>query len=91
MFIRIRERRPIYIGDNRHLSHRLVSIGFSRRLAVAILYILTFCLGLGAAALAEASLFQSVLVLMQTAGFIAVVLMLMFVERPVPPADRPPA
>ena len=28
MFIRLRERRPIYIGDNRHLSHRLVSLGF---------------------------------------------------------------
>jgi UDP-GlcNAc:undecaprenyl-phosphate/decaprenyl-phosphate GlcNAc-1-phosphate transferase len=91
VFIRLRERRPIYIGDNRHLSHRLVSLGFSRRRAVSILYALTFCLGLGAAALTDATLFQSVLVLMQTAGFVAVVLTLMFVDRPVRPPDRPPA
>jgi UDP-GlcNAc:undecaprenyl-phosphate GlcNAc-1-phosphate transferase len=91
VFIRLRERRPIYIGDNRHLSHRLVSLGFSRPRAVSILYLLTFSLGLGAAALTEATLFQSVLVLMQTAGFVAVVLMLMFVDRPLRSADRPPA
>jgi UDP-GlcNAc:undecaprenyl-phosphate GlcNAc-1-phosphate transferase len=91
VFIRLRERRPIYIGDNRHLSHRLVSLGFTRPRAVSVLYMLTFCLGLGAAALVDATLFQSVLVLMQTAGFVAVVLMLMFVERPVQPADRPSA
>jgi UDP-GlcNAc:undecaprenyl-phosphate GlcNAc-1-phosphate transferase len=91
MFIRLRERRPIYVGDNRHLSHRLVSLGFSPRRAVAILYVLTFSLGLGAAALTDATFFQSVLVLLQTAGFVTVVLMLMFVERPVRPPDRPTA
>jgi len=91
MFIRLRERRPIYIGDNRHLSHRLVSLGFPRRRAVTILYLLTFSLGLGAAALTDATLFQSILVLLQTTGFVVVVLMLMFVERPALPPDRPPA
>ena len=30
MVIRVRERRPIYVGDSRHLSHRLVSLGFRR-------------------------------------------------------------
>ncbi len=91
MFIRLRERRPIYVGDNRHLSHRLVSLGFSRRRAVTVLYLLTFSLGLGAAALTDATLLQSVLVLLQTAGFVAVVLMLMFIERQVPPPGHPPA
>jgi UDP-GlcNAc:undecaprenyl-phosphate GlcNAc-1-phosphate transferase len=91
MFIRLRERRPIYVGDNRHLSHRLLSLGFSRPRAVTVLYLLTFSLGLGAAALTEATLFQSVLVLLQTAGFVTVVLMLMFVDRPVRPPDRPTA
>jgi UDP-GlcNAc:undecaprenyl-phosphate GlcNAc-1-phosphate transferase len=89
VFIRMREHRPIYVGDDRHLSHRLLSLGFSRRRAVTVLYLLTFSLGLGAAALTEATLFQSVLVLLQTAGFVAVVLMLMFVERPVPPGQPP--
>jgi UDP-GlcNAc:undecaprenyl-phosphate/decaprenyl-phosphate GlcNAc-1-phosphate transferase len=91
VFIRLREKRPIYVGDDRHLSHRLTSLGFSRRRAVSVLYLLTFSLGLGAAALTDANLFQSVLVLLQTVGFVAVVLMLMFVERPEPPPGRPPA
>jgi len=91
MVIRLREKRPIYVGDKRHLSHRLLTLGFSTRRAVSVLYLLTFSLGLGAAALTDATLFQSVLVLLQTAGFVAVVLMLMFVERPVRPSDPPPA
>jgi UDP-GlcNAc:undecaprenyl-phosphate GlcNAc-1-phosphate transferase len=51
MYIRVKERRPIYIGDSRHLSHRLVSLGFSQRTAVLFLYLVTFALGLGAASL----------------------------------------
>ncbi|HEV7499299.1 MAG TPA: MraY family glycosyltransferase [Vicinamibacteria bacterium] len=91
VFIRLRERRPIYVGDDRHLSHRLVALGFSRPRAVLVLHLLTLSLGLGAAALTDANLLQSVLVLLQTAGFIAVVLMLMFSARPAPPAAGPPA
>ena len=48
-------------------------------------------LGIGAAALTDATLLQSVLVLLQTTGFVTVVLMLMFVERPALPPDRPAA
>src|SRR5262249_39375671 len=44
--IRLRERRPFYVGDSRHLSHRLVSLGFSPRAAVLFLYLSTFCFGL---------------------------------------------
>ena len=39
--IRLREHRPIYVGDSRHLSHRLVSLGMSRPLAVATIYLMT--------------------------------------------------
>jgi UDP-GlcNAc:undecaprenyl-phosphate GlcNAc-1-phosphate transferase len=81
MFIRIWERRPIYVGDARHLSHRLVSLGFHQRSAVLLLYLLTFSLGLGAASLTRASVGQSFLVLLQSVGFVALVLTLMFVER----------
>jgi UDP-GlcNAc:undecaprenyl-phosphate GlcNAc-1-phosphate transferase len=79
--IRVRERRPIYVGDSRHLSHRLVSLGFSTRTAVLFLYLATFGLGLGAAQLAHATLFESALVLLQTAAFVALLLILMFFER----------
>jgi UDP-GlcNAc:undecaprenyl-phosphate GlcNAc-1-phosphate transferase len=89
VFIRLWERRPIYIGDARHLSHRLVSLGFHQRSAVLILYLLTFSLGVGAASLTQASVGQSFLVLLQSVGFVTLMLVLMFVERR--RARRPPA
>jgi len=79
--IRVVERRPIYVGDARHLSHRLVSLGFSQRGAVLFVYLMTFALGLGAASLTHATAGQSFLVLLQTAGFVALLLILMFRER----------
>ncbi len=79
--IRVIERRPIYVGDARHLSHRLVSLGFSQRGAVFFIYLMTFALGLGAVSLTHATAGQSFLVLLQTAGFVALLLILMFRER----------
>ena len=82
MVIRLRERRPIYVGDRRHLSHRLVSLGLSQRAAVSFLYLMTFSLGLGAASLTNASFNQSVLILLHSLGCIALILWLLFHERP---------
>ncbi len=79
--IRIREGRPIYVGDRRHLSHRLVSLGFSPKRAVWSLYLMTFALGLGAASLTDATLSQAILVVLQTAGLVLLILLLMFTER----------
>ena len=56
MAVRLRqERRPIYVGDRLHLSHRLVTHGLSPRAAVVFLYLATFFLGLGAVTLAHAT------------------------------------
>jgi len=38
VFMRIKQRRPVYLGDNHHLSHRLVRGGFSASEAVVILW-----------------------------------------------------
>jgi len=81
VFIRVREGRPIYVGDDRHLSHRLVAIGFSQRAAVLFIYLATFCLGLGVVALKDASLGESLVILLQAAVFVALLLILMFVDR----------
>jgi len=79
--IRLREGRPIYVGDSRHLSHRLVSLGLSPRQAVLFIWLATFCLGLGALTLPHATLFRALLVLTQSSGFVALLLILLFVER----------
>jgi UDP-GlcNAc:undecaprenyl-phosphate/decaprenyl-phosphate GlcNAc-1-phosphate transferase len=81
VIIRIREGRPIYVGDTRHLSHRLVSLGFSHRAAVLFIYLATLCIGLGAVGLGNASPAHSWLIMLQSLGFVALILTLMFFER----------
>ncbi len=81
VLIRLREHRPIYVGDSRHLSHRLVSLGMSRPLAVGTIYLITFAIGLGAVGLADANLVRAVMILVQALAVVAVVLILLFYER----------
>jgi UDP-GlcNAc:undecaprenyl-phosphate GlcNAc-1-phosphate transferase len=40
IIIRIRLRQPIWIGDNNHLSHRLVKLGLSQTTAVLVILLL---------------------------------------------------
>ena len=79
--IRLREGRPIYVGDTRHLSHRLVSLGLSQSSAVLVIYLITFCLGMGAVSLADASPVVTLLILLQSAAIVTLVLILLFFER----------
>jgi UDP-GlcNAc:undecaprenyl-phosphate GlcNAc-1-phosphate transferase len=79
--IRLREHRPIYVGDSRHLSHRLVSLGMRPPLAVFTIYLMTLGVGLGAVGLAHADLVHALLILVQALAVVAVVLILLFYER----------
>jgi UDP-GlcNAc:undecaprenyl-phosphate GlcNAc-1-phosphate transferase len=81
VIIRLRERRPIYVGDARHLSHTLVARGFSQKGAVMLIYLMTLCLGLSALPLRDASLAETFIVLLQSSCFIAVIILLMFSGR----------
>ena len=88
--IRLREGRPIYVGDSRHLSHRLVSLGMRPPLAVATIYLMALAIGLGAVGLAHADIVHAILILVQALAVVAVVLVLLFYERRVQPrADGP--
>ena len=80
-FIRIRERRPIYIGDTRHLSHRLRSLGMKPPLAVVTICLISLGLGLGAVGLAHADLVHSIFILLQALAVVAVLLILIFYDR----------
>ena len=79
--IRLREGRPIYVGDSRHLSHRLVSLGMSPALAVTTIYLMALGIGLGAVGLAHADFVHSLLILVQALAVVAVVLVLLFYDR----------
>ena len=81
VFIRAREGRPIYVGDGRHLSHRLVSLGMQPPLAVFTIYLIALGIGLGAVGLAHADFVHALLILVQALAVVAVVLILLFYER----------
>jgi UDP-GlcNAc:undecaprenyl-phosphate GlcNAc-1-phosphate transferase len=81
IIIRLKEHRPIYIGDKRHLSHRLVDMGFSPRHAVNTIYLLTVAIGLAAFLLPSLSISLSVLVFVQVIIILSIISILMFVGK----------
>jgi len=63
--IRIREHRPVYVGDHCHLSHRLVNLGLSRRQAVVFIYLICICVGIAAGLLPYVPVAGSITILLQ--------------------------
>jgi UDP-GlcNAc:undecaprenyl-phosphate GlcNAc-1-phosphate transferase len=45
VLLRWRIGRPFYVGDNNHLSHRLVRFGLSRTLAVLVIWLIAAAAG----------------------------------------------
>jgi len=64
-WIRIREGRNPFVGDQRHLSHRLVARGFSARAAVLIIWALTAVVGIGGIGFGALPAWQAALVGLQ--------------------------
>lgn len=62
--IRIRNGKPIYVGDTNHFSHRLVAMGMSHRRAVLVIYLVTLCTGLPALILPQLTSTRDVLVVL---------------------------
>jgi UDP-GlcNAc:undecaprenyl-phosphate/decaprenyl-phosphate GlcNAc-1-phosphate transferase len=50
-FLRTLNKKPFWIGDTNHLSHRLTRVGFSRTQSVLMLWLIATVVGLGAIAL----------------------------------------
>ena len=46
VIIRIKNKKPIYIGDNNHISHRFSNMGMSRKNAVLCVHLLSIIIGL---------------------------------------------
>ncbi len=75
IWIRIRERRSIFVGDRSHFSHRLVDLGLSRTQAVLTIYLVTGTCGLAAIVLTQVAVTQAVMVL----GIVACMLLLVVI------------
>ena len=54
---------PIFKPDKGHLHHRLLSLGFTQRQAVLLMYVISALLGLSAVALTEVSSQISIVIL----------------------------
>jgi len=69
-FLRIRERRPIFLGGKDHSSHILASLGLKKKRAVLIIYLICVLLGLSALVISSAQLYTAVSTLIVAAGMI---------------------
>ena len=78
--IRLREGRPVWVGDKRHFSHRLVDLGMSVPQAVVFIYLVTFCVGLSAVLLPGLGFWTSLIVLIQEVLLFGIVVSLMHVR-----------
>jgi UDP-GlcNAc:undecaprenyl-phosphate GlcNAc-1-phosphate transferase len=76
MALRIRRGQPVYVGDANHLSHRLVRLGLPQSWAVALIYLVTLTLGLGATVLLWSDMTAALVVIVQAIGILAVVTLL---------------
>jgi UDP-GlcNAc:undecaprenyl-phosphate GlcNAc-1-phosphate transferase len=71
--IRAARGQPIYKGDVNHISHRLVRAGLSKPVAVSVIYLITFALGLSALVLLWANIWTSLILFVQCLAFLVVV------------------
>ncbi|MBQ9772103.1 MAG: undecaprenyl/decaprenyl-phosphate alpha-N-acetylglucosaminyl 1-phosphate transferase [Lentisphaeria bacterium] len=65
VLIRLKNHKPIYVGDHNHISHRFWHMGLSRANAVNMVHLLSIIAGLGALPLLRGDLFTSVLLVVQ--------------------------
>jgi len=78
VIIRLRLHKPIYVGDNRHISHRFEALGLSRKQAVMLVLLLCLavaCAGLSLLWLPPAGI---ALVALQTAAIFILISIIQF-------------
>ncbi len=74
--IRLRERRPLTVGDTRHFSHRLVARGMSVRAAVLTVYLCTAVTGIAATLLGQVPEWAAWMLAGQTLGVLGIIALL---------------
>jgi UDP-GlcNAc:undecaprenyl-phosphate GlcNAc-1-phosphate transferase len=75
--IRIREHRSIFVGDQMHLSHRLVRMGMTPRRAVGFHYLMAFTFAVNSLLMMNSRILHSLVALFQVAALAAMVSILM--------------
>ena len=78
VLIRLYYRKPIYVGDHNHISHRFVKMGMSKKHAVMTVHLLTLALGLGVLPLMWGDVFTVIVVIVQSVVFLSIITLLQF-------------
>lgn len=65
VMIRLKNKKPIYIGDHNHISHRFVKMGMSRKRAVQLVHLLEVIIGLSVLPLLWGDLKTALVILAQ--------------------------
>ncbi len=78
VILRLKLRLPIYVGDNRHISHRFVKLGLSRSSAVLLVCLLCFISGASAVTLLWLPMAGVCLVFAHTGALLALVSVIQF-------------
>ena len=81
IYIRWQNGIPIWKGDKRHFSHRLVDLGMTPSQAVVFIYMVALVVGLGGALLPSLTQASSLFVLIQSLGVFLLIVMLMHVRK----------
>lgn len=81
VLIRLKNRRPIMLGDTNHFSHRLVSLGLSQGQAVVFIYLITVCVALNALPLRYLSTTESVVQFLQVVLLFIIIYLLEFAGK----------
>jgi UDP-GlcNAc:undecaprenyl-phosphate GlcNAc-1-phosphate transferase len=80
-FIRLKQGRSPFLGDQQHFSHRLVERGLSRRGAVIVIWGATLITAVGGIALGSLRPWQAILVGVQTIAVLVVIALLEHASR----------
>ncbi len=81
IYIRLKNKVSIFTADKNHLSHRLVNLGMSRKQAVLFIYLVNFCIGIGALLLGSLSKFGCFIVLLQALCILIIIVLLERVKK----------
>lgn len=77
VYIRWRAKVPIFQGDRRHFSHRLVNIGMTQQQAVEFIYLVAAVTGLGAGLLRQVNTVGTIIIMAQTFGLFLLLVLIM--------------
>ena len=81
MIIRLIRKKPLFVGDKNHFSHRLVHLGMTQARAVAFIYLVTFCIGINATLLSTVEKPGAVVILLQAVVIFVIIALLEYTGR----------